>query len=319
MIGYDFVTLELDDLDEERKAHAPDLHLVAAERGAPVARCSCWWRETAEIDGQRIGAIGHYAAVDPAAASALLARACALLAAEGCHIAAGPLDGTTWRRYRLIVERGTDPAFFLEPDNPDGWPAHWAAAGFSTLATYTSAVNEDLTIEDSRTDDALARLAAAGISIRPFDAARAAADLRRIFTLSLAAFSHNFLYTPIGETEFLSQYAAVLPFVKPELVLLAEREDRLLGFVFALPDLLQARRGQPIDTMILKTVAVDPSAAGIGLGGVLVDLVQRAARTGGFRRAIHALMHETNRSRALSRHYARTIRRYALFSRGLTR
>jgi hypothetical protein len=37
----------------------------------------------------------------------------------------------------------------------------------------------------------------------------------------------------------------------------------------------------------------------------------------GFRRAIHALMHETNVSRRLSDRYARTMRRYALFSRPL--
>jgi len=37
----------------------------------------------------------------------------------------------------------------------------------------------------------------------------------------------------------------------------------------------------------------------------------------GFTRAIHALMHETNKSRNLSARYARTIRRYTLFSKRL--
>ena len=301
----------------DRQLHAPDVHLLAIEGGSLVARCSCWWRDTAALDGQRLGVIGHYAAADATAASALLGRACDTLAAAGCTTAGGPMDGNTWRRYRFIVERGADPAFFLEPDNPDEWPRHWSAAGFSPLATYTSAVNDDLTAQDARTDSARAQLTAAGLSIRAFDPERAVEDLRRIFTLSLTAFSRNFLYTPISETEFLAQNSAVLPFVRPELILLAERDGALMGFVFALPDLLQARRGAAVDTVIVKTVAVDPSASGIGLGGVLIDLVQRSARQMGFRRTIHALMHETNVSRKISDRYARTIRRYALLSRSL--
>ena len=122
----------------------------------------------------------------------------------------------------------------------------------------------------------------AGITIRTLDPPRPEAELQRIFKLSLSAFSRNFLYTPIAEAEFLAQYQAVLPHVRPELVLLAEKEDALVGFMFAIPDLLQARRGVPIDTVILKTIAVDPAMSGLGLGGALMDLVQRRARALGF-------------------------------------
>ena len=106
----------------------------------------------------------------------------------------------------------------------------------------------------------------AGIAIRTFDPGRADAELRRIFALSLAAFSRNFLYTPISEAEFLAQNNAVLPFVRPELVLLAEKDGALAGFMFALPDVLQARRGEAVDTVILKTIAVHPSWLGHGPG-----------------------------------------------------
>jgi GNAT superfamily N-acetyltransferase len=301
----------------DRRLHAPDLHLLAASRGSLVARCSCWWHEVPSLDGQRSGAIGHYAATDSDAGTRLLTRACGVLAAAGCTTAIGPLDGTTWRRYRFIVERGHEPVFFLEPDNSDDWPQHWTSAGFSAIATYTSAVNDDLAVEDPRTAEALRRLTGSGIAIRTFDPGRADGELRRIFALSLAGFSGNFLYTPISEAEFLAQNNAVLPVVRSELVLLAEKNGTLAGFMFALPDVLQEQRGEAVDTVILKTIAVHPSVAGMGLGGVLMDLVQRSARQLGFRRAIHALMHETNVSRTISGRYARTIRRYALFSRAL--
>jgi hypothetical protein len=53
------------------------------------------------------------------------------------------------------------------------------------------------------------------------------------------------------------------------------------------------------------------------LGGLLVALVQREASRLGFRRAIHALMHDTNASRRISDRSARTFRRYALLSKAL--
>ena len=87
--------------------------------------------------------------------------------------------------------------------------------------------------------------------------------------------------------------------------------------MFALPGRAAGATRRAVDTVILKTIAVHPSVTGMGLGGVLMDLVQRSARHLGFRRAIHALIHETNVSRTISGRYARTIRRYALFSRTL--
>jgi GNAT superfamily N-acetyltransferase len=301
----------------ERRLHSPDCTLVLIDRGSLAARCGCWWTGTPLHDGRHVGVIGQYAAADADSGDALLAKACELLASRGAATAVGPMDGTTWRRYRFIVDRGVEPAFFLEPDNPDEWPGHWTRAGFAPLATYTSAMNDDLRSEDPRTAAALHRLREAGIAIRTFDAARTDVELQHIFRLSLAAFGRNFLYTPIAEEEFVAQYHAVLPHVRPELVLLAEKGEALVGFMFALPDLLQARGGGTIDTVILKTVAVDPPLGGMGLGGALMDLVQRNARDMGFRRAIHALIFETNVSRKISDRSARTFRRYVLFSKQL--
>jgi len=301
----------------ERQLHAPDRSLLLVNRGSLVARCGCWWTDTARLEDRPLGVIGHYAAADARAGDALLSRACDLLREYGATIAVGPMDGTTWRRYRFLVERGTEPPFFLEPDNPDHWPGHWTAAGFAPLAKYTSAMNDDLHVEDRRAAAMLDRLRAAGIGIRSLDMSRVDTELRRIFTLSLSAFSRNFLYTPITWAEFLTQYQAVLPYVRPELVLAAEQGDELVGFLFALPDLLQARRGGAIDTIVIKTLAVDPSVGGMGLGGALIGLAQRKAGELGFRRAIHALMHETNLSQKISHRSARTIRRYALLSKRL--
>jgi GNAT superfamily N-acetyltransferase len=302
----------------ERQRQRPDRSLVLIDDGQLAARLSCWWTDTPEFEGRRVGAIGHYAAVNSASGRRLLDAACALLREQGRHVAVGPMDGNTWRRYRFVVDRGGEPPFFLEPDNPDEWPSHWTAAGFTQLATYASALNETPGAHDPRTDEAVARLRKAGISIRSLDSTHVDSTLERIYELSLRAFNENFLYTPIGRAEFMAQYLAVLPYVRPELVLLAERSGELVGYLFALPDLLQQKRGVPVDTVILKTLAVDRSVRGLGLGGALLDLAQRAGHALGYTRAIHALFHDANVSGRISSRYARRIRTYALFSRRLT-
>jgi hypothetical protein len=48
----------------------------------------------------------------------------------------------------------------------------------------------------------------------------------------------------------------------------------------------------------------------------VAEVQQRAAALG-YTRAVHALMHEQNVSRNISRRYAETIRRYALFAKRL--
>ncbi len=298
-------------------AHGADAHLVVVRDEIVVARCSLWWTMTPPLPGETPGLIGHFAAADEIAALELLQAAGDQLRRFGCTRAVGPMDGNTWRRYRLLTERGAEPTFFLEPDNPDAWPQWFAAARFSQLATYFSGLNDDLSVTDPRLPRTWARLEAAGVRLRPLNPLDFVAELQRIYTVSAVSFQENFLYTPIGAAEFVAQYEAIRPHVRPELVLLAEREGEPVGFVFGIPDLAQAQRGQTVDTVVLKTVAVLPGRAQAGLGNVLVARCQEAARALGFRRVIHALMHESNNSLNLSGHNAKPFRRYALFARDL--
>lgn len=290
--------------------------LLRARDGTPTARCSLWWSSTPSHEGQRLGYIGHYAARDAGAATELLRHACEQLAPHA-DLAVAPIDGNTWNRYRLLTERGTEPVFFLEPDNPDDWPAHFRENGFTPLANYFSALNDDLTRRDPRTDELMSRLTTQGIRIRCLNLEGFEDELRALCSLSLVSFQQNFLYTPISEQDFLAQYLPIQAYICPDLVLIAEKEGRPIGFLLAVPDLLQARRGQAIDTVILKTMAVDPQYTGGGLGTLLLTHCQDEAARLGYRRAIHALMYEANNSRRISRHSARTIRRYTLFARPL--
>src|SRR5690349_20689387 len=105
----------------------PDLDLTIDD-----ARCSCWWSSGHTLNTDRVGVIGHYSADTADSGARVLNDACTQLAAHGCTIAVGPVDWSTWRSYRLVIERGSEPPFFLEPDTPDAWVSHFTAAGFDT-------------------------------------------------------------------------------------------------------------------------------------------------------------------------------------------
>jgi GNAT superfamily N-acetyltransferase len=306
-------------------------HLTAYRAEHAVARCSLWWSSVPFLQGERIGCIGHYAATDRASAAELLAAATAELAAAGCTLAVGPLDGSTFRAYRFVTQRSyrgeARPPFLLEPDNPDTWPADFGAAGFTPWSEYVSAL-APLSGPDSQLESLTTTLSAQGIQLRGLDPAifdttspDASAfdkELARIYPLVMTAFATNPLFTPTPYVEFAAQYTPVRSFLSPELVVLAERAGELVGFLFALPDFSQAQRGEAVDTVILKTLAVLPSLAGKGLGSLLTAAVHTNAYHLGYRWAIHALMHVENRSRRISAHTAQPFRGYTLFARSLT-
>lgn len=297
-----------------------EAHLAWLGRGDHMeARCSLWWTRAPTLRGRRVGAIGHYAAADAQAGTALLKGACARLRQAGCELAVGPMDGNTWRRYRLVTEGEDEPAFFLEPDDPAEWVGHFEAVDFERIAQYRSSVCDDLTWLDRRVERVGRRLDANGVRVRALRRHRLDEELRRIHDVALDAFGGATLYQPLEFDAFRRQMEPMLGRVDSSLVLLAEQAGVVVGFAFGVPDFQQAERGDPIDTMVLKTLAVRPRRSLAGLGGLLMQLSHEAARQAGLRRVIHALMHEANGPiLALSSRYARPIRRYGLFAKDLT-
>jgi hypothetical protein len=300
--------------------HQPDLHVCAiSDAGLVEAHASLWWTLVPRHGTHTVGVIGHYASANDEAAAILLPAALRILELQGCTLAIGPMDGNTWRRYRFVVDAGSEPTFFLEPANPAAWPLQWQREGFAPLAHYVSSLNADLTQTDSRVSRVALRMEGLGVGIRAARIPELPSDLVRIYRLSQVAFSHNFLYTELPLAAYLAQYEKILPHIQPDLLLLAERGADLVGFVFAIPDLAQAALSQPIDTFLLKTVAILLDPAFAGLGALLAERVQQEGRRLGFRRCIHALMHEKNVSLNTSLRYGFVMRRYALFSRELSR
>lgn len=294
-------------------------HLVTVENDTAVARCSLWWRATPQLDGMRLGYIGHFAARADGGAFDLLEHACRSLAEAGCAQAVGPIDGNTWRRYRFVTERGDEPPFFLEPDNPDQWPQAFRSAGFDCLAHYASALEADVHSVDPRVPEIRDRMQQLDIRIRQFEPQQFDAEVDRIFDISSVSFRSAFLYSPIERSQCHALYEPLKQYVRAELAFIAEQRDRPVGFVFAIPDWAEAQRGARIETAIVKTIAILPDTEYSGLGALLLATCRARIAELGYTRTIHALMHDGNAgSRRLSDRFGRPMRGYTLFARDVT-
>jgi L-amino acid N-acyltransferase YncA len=322
---FDMQSSDYDDITDETGFDArrlqmeqADQHFAALDQHQQVrARCSVWWRDTANVNGSRAGAIGHYAATDAGYGEAVLQYAIRELKSRRCDIAVGPLDGNTWRRYRFITERGDANPFFLEPDNPEEWPLHFESVGFSPLAHYVSEINPDIANRQPELGSLRDKFTDLGIQIVPVDVDDPVDDMAGIYRVVCESFKEAFMYTPLDIDNYCSMYEPLLMQVDPRLMLVAKHAGEVVGFILAPPDFLQLQYQHRMDAIVIKTVAVLPQKEYSGLGRVLiVDLLKNAIGMG-FTTAISALMQTQNRSQKISSDCAGPMRAYALYAREL--
>lgn len=308
-------------LDRQRPMGPPqpppeDARLLVARRGgAPLARSSIRVVEGLTGTRGRTGLIGHYEASDRAAGVTLLRESLARLSEEGVERVVGPMDGTTWDRYRLALPTATGrdrPPFLSEPVNPPDYPTHFEEAGMDVVEWYVSQIVEDLGALAQRTRDPAESLPGQGIRVSSLDSHRFDRALEELHAVSLEAFAGNPYYSPIPFDRFRALYAPMRELLDPDLVLVARNEDDdAIGFVLSFPDLLDPA-GRPT-RIIVKSLAVAPAGRGRGLGSLLVHETHRRAAEKGYEAAIHALMHAGNDSLKISSHGGVVFRHYALY------
>lgn len=281
--------------------HAPDARAALLRDGAIVARLSIWRRGTTRYRGCDTHYLGHVAAVDQDALTTLLAGI-AELEVGGSHVLLGPIDGSTWNRYRVVTDEGDLPPFPLEPTNPAWWADAFAAAGYSPIERYWSGVR-DVQALPCEAPAPTPR----GVTIRELRTERLADELNAIYALALEAFAANPLYTPIGPERFRAMYEPLAEHLDPRLCLIAERGDPI-GLMMCIP----ADRSR----LVLKTIAVASEERCTGIGRILLDAAAHRGQTLGYRSLIYALMRDDNRSSAMAQRVAAPMRRYALYAYG---
>lgn len=257
------------------------------------------------------GLLGWFEAEnDPEAAAMLFDAVQAYHASHGLSSVIGPMNGSTWAAYRVALPEGTP--FFLDVESMPYYAELFENCGFETIASYHSARAELSERSFPRLERMTPVFRARGVTVHDFEPDKAESILREIHALSLESFRHNFLYTPVPVEAFLQKYLPLIEKVPPQCILLArDGSGRLVGFLFAVPNLLRRDRRE----LVIKTLAVRPEAVSRGLGAYLVELCSRRAYESGVRTVYHALMHDANPSANIGRAGMTVCRRYRLYRR----
>ncbi|MEJ2088779.1 MAG: hypothetical protein P8Y69_09980 [Gammaproteobacteria bacterium] len=288
-------------------------YFIESDRGTASARVAAIVTDQ-QRHGQRVGMLGLYEAmpdVDPLEIREMLEAACRYLQDNGCGIAVGPINGSTWFDYRLSVPGGGRP-FLSDVHTPDEYLGHWLQAGFAPEVHYRSTAIENPAAPSVRRFDR--RMSDQGVTVEGVGTSKFFDVLPEIHALSLDAFAANPFFQPIDLATFRSLYAPLEHVIDPNWALIArDTEGRALGFALAFPDLLDHERR----SLVVKTVAARRDGSANGVGIWLTNLLHQRANQAGFDRIYHALMHEFNPSTRAHARSSRTYRQYVLLGRAL--
>lgn len=277
-----------------------------------VASASIWLD-----DKNQTAMLGNYFEINNDFGIELLNHICQHLQQQGFDKVIGPMNGDTWHSYRLVTDTDNSPAFFSEYYTPPSWANTFYDSGFDVIGEYCSAITSNLIYQDSSANKFAAKLASLGLRIRSFNKQQADKDLSAIHQLSLTSFANNYLYSPISLELFLSLYNKIVPYVDEEFFLLVEDQEKLVGYIFAIPDYNQKAAGHKIDSLIIKTLAKYPDRKYAGLGNYLAHHIHQLAANQGYNNVIHALMYKNNISKVISEKSASIFREYALYGKNL--
>ena len=222
------------------------------------------------------------------------------------------MNGNTWKKYRVLTYTTDEPKFILENVNPIEHNEIFEKANFKKMYTYTSTKGKIDDYVKSKYEVKLEeKIRNQNISIRTFDKNNYIEDLKKIYEVASPSFYRNPFYTPISEEEFLTQYIPYISMFDEDLILIAEKDNKPVGFVFALPNYDK-------ETIVVKTGVVIDEYQKLALGNTLLSKLHDKAKEKGYINWIFAFMYQNNTSqKSAKRHNTKIIRKYALYVKDL--
>jgi GNAT superfamily N-acetyltransferase len=214
--------------------------LWLAERGGKVVG-----RISAQVDdlvqehmGKGIGQWGFFDALDGEASAALIATAEEWLRKQGMTSALGPISLSIWDEPGLEIEGFAEPPTAMMGHHRPEYEAWIEAAGYAKakdLLTY------EVNIERWE-DPMINRLIAMGernprIRIRMVDKSKFNDEARLILNLLNDAWSSNWGYVPLTESEIAYAGKKLKPIIFDELVRIAEYDGEPVAFMLTIPDI----------------------------------------------------------------------------------
>ena len=195
-----------------------------------------------ETHGDRVGFFGFFESVDDhSVASALLDAAAEWCRQRGHDVLRGPASFSVNDECGLLVDGFQSPPTLMMPHNPPYYIGLLERAGFGKakdLWVYQGGSEERYVPVPER----LARgteliRQRQGITLRSLNLKDFEGEVERIKVLYNAAWEKNWGFVPMTDHEIDHLAEQFKPVVIPEMVPMAEKDGKLIGFGIALPDL----------------------------------------------------------------------------------
>jgi len=284
--------------------------ILLTHDGKYIGRAAIYFNPGIQHEGKRTFLIGNYeCSGDNVAAKKIMQEIEAECYEQDIEYVIGPMDGSTWNSYRFCTERKTDP-FFMEPFHKDYYPKQFSDNGFTPLADYISSKQTEIIPLDERTKEKIKEFSKSGINFRKINLEDFENELKKVYPLCVKTFTANYLYTPLSQEEFIEMYLSAKHFLNENLILLGEHNNKVIGFIFCIDDLLNKKE----KGFIVKTLARDSDPMYKGTGNILSALITDYALKNNYQYLIHALMIEDNASVKVSENFfGKIISRYRLY------
>jgi GNAT superfamily N-acetyltransferase len=210
-----------------------------------------------QFHGENAGFFGFFESEDdPAVAGALLAAAREWTFQRGARVLRGPVNPSTNYECGMLIEGFDADPMIMTTYNPPYYPVLMEQAGLRKAKDLYAYGGMAPQIQLHKIERVANRaLARHGVRIRPIDMKNFDADVLRVWEVYNSAWKRNWGFVPMSRDEFFLMGKEMKQILKPELVLIAEVEDRVVGFALALPNLnhaLKKAKGSLVPTGLLK-------------------------------------------------------------------
>jgi len=153
----------------------------------------------------------------------------------------GPIQGSFYYGYRLRLAGG-GKHFLGEPNYPDLYHEHFKNSGFDVCEHYQTVEITRKSWMTNLEKKGLPRTSSpwkkSGVKVRQLNVRRWDDEVVTLHRLIVDCFSEMPMFSPISLDEFRSIYDSYRYLVHPDMILIAEHEDRPVGFMMAMYDQL---------------------------------------------------------------------------------
>jgi hypothetical protein len=279
--------------------------------GKTLGRFAFYENPELRYENQQAACIGSFECIDdPEVSQALIDYAKELARLGSNAFLIGPMEGSTWNNYRFS-DHNAHPNFFMEPFHNEYYGRLFEGSGFEPIAQYYSHIDANLTYDAAQISGYEKHFREKGARLRKIDLTDLENELLKIARFSNEAFKHNFLFTPIDESDFVRKYSQLEKYFNPELIWIVEDErSEIHAISFSIEDYKKSAG----NTVIIKSLARKKDSPFRGIGEYLgIKTVQIAAEAG-YDGIIHALMIKNKDSIRLSENHAGTdYKSYSLY------